>query len=126
MLSVVEPLKAGSHVDLAAVWEVVAIPRRYPLARLASMLRLAPVVLVVDSGVDMVVEDSVAVTAVTVALVLVVVSDIKVVAMDLVDLPRMPRLVLVEDEMLGLEALTVVVAGMNATLEVPQAATVSL
>ena len=107
--------------------EVVAILRRYPLARLASMLRLDLAGLAVDSGVDMVVEDSVEVIAVTVVLVVVVVSGTKVVVMDLVDkLPQMPRLVLVVGEMLDLEALTVVVADMIAILEVPQAATVSL
>lgn len=92
-----------------------------------SMLPLGLVVLEVDSEVVMAVEDSGVVIAATVDTVPVEVSVTKEAAMDLLadSPPQMRRLVLAAGEMLASVALTVAVAGTNATLEGRQAATVN-
>lgn len=121
--SAVAPSRAGNPDASAVDWVVVDIPRLCPrvLLELDSMLRPG---LVVASGAATVVEDSEEGIAATVDTAPGEVLDTRAVAMGLLASHlRMRRLALVVVGMQDSEALTVVGAGMNVTLEAQQAAT---
>lgn len=129
MWSVVEQLKAGNPVVLAADLEVVAIPRRCHRALLDqdSMLPLDLEATEADFGVAMAAEDSEEATVATAHTVLPGVSDTKADAvMDMVDnLRPMPHLALEVAAMPALGVPIPVVAGMNVMPVAQQAATVN-